>query len=67
MQLLDDLITIDESAKQLGKSVRSVYRMISRRELAIVYVGKTPLIDVPASRELLKARLIKPLTKQRRK
>jgi hypothetical protein len=63
--LLDDFITVDESAKQLRKSVRSVYRMIERRELAVSYVGKTPWINVPASREVFEAAAIKSLPKRR--
>jgi excisionase family DNA binding protein len=65
MELLDDFITITEAARQLGKDPRTVRRMIERRELAVTYSGKTPLIHVPSSRDILMARIAKAVPERR--
>jgi hypothetical protein len=40
--------------------------MVERRELPVTYFGKTPFLNIPSFRELLKAREIKALSERAR-
>jgi len=64
-QILDGFITISEAAQQLGKSERTIQRMIERRQLAFTRCGNTAIIHVDGSREALLSRIVKPLTERR--
>jgi predicted DNA-binding transcriptional regulator YafY len=55
-ELLAGLITKEEAARQLGKSERTIARMIARRELA--HIPGTDFIDVEGSRAALFARVV---------
>ena len=60
--LLQDFITVDEAARQLRKSKRTIYRKIERRELS--FVPGTNLIHVPSSRANLLSRVVKAVAKR---
>jgi excisionase family DNA binding protein len=60
--LLENYITIEQAAQQPGMpGARTIRRMIARREIPVTYLGRRPLIFVPAFREALQAREIKPV------
>lgn len=59
MEILDGLVTLPEAQRQFGKSKRTLQRMIARREVSFVYVGKKPYIHVEQSRAALMSRLVK--------
>ena len=62
MELLDDLATLDEASPKLGKSKRThLQRMMARREVAFVYFGKKPYINIPMTRAALMSRVVKPV------
>jgi excisionase family DNA binding protein len=65
MAILDDFISKEEAAEQLGVSPRTINRMMAKREIAFTYVGKTPRIQVSSTREALLSRVIKPVTERR--
>jgi hypothetical protein len=60
--LLEGYLSDEEAAQQLGISTRTLARMRMRGEVAWCYVGKFPYIDVEATREILRSRLVKPVT-----
>jgi excisionase family DNA binding protein len=64
--LLEDYITIEQAAQQPGMpGARTIRRLIARREIPVVYLGRKPLINVPAFREALQAREIKSAGRKR--
>jgi excisionase family DNA binding protein len=67
MELLDGLVTVDETARQFRTSKRTVQRMMERREVSFVYIGKKPFIHVELSRAALMSRIVKPAARGRRK
>ena len=59
--LLEDYVPLTEAAKQPNMpSLRTLQRMIERRELPVVYFGKRPFLHAQSFRDALKAREIKP-------
>ena len=65
--LLEDYIPLTEAAKQPNMpSIRTLQRMIERRELPVVYFGKRPFLHAQSFRDALRSREIKPITNRRK-
>lgn len=64
-ELLAGFITKDEAARQLNKSMRTIERMIERRELA--HIPGTDLIHVPSTQENLLSRVVPTIGAPRRR
>jgi transcriptional antiterminator len=65
--LLEDFVTLEELADEAECSVRTVQRMIERRELAVTYFGSRALLHVPTNREILRERQIGPVKPRQRR
>ena len=65
--LLEEYVTLEELADEVQCSVRTVQRMIERRELAVTYFGSLPLLHVPTNREILRSRQIGPVKPRQRR
>jgi hypothetical protein len=63
--ILEGYLPVAEFAKAIGKSKRTVERMIAAREVAFTYNGKTPLVNAPKYRAQLEAREIKPVLRRK--
>jgi hypothetical protein len=64
--ILEDYVTIEQAAEQPNMpGPRTLRRMIARREISVIYLGRKPLIHVPSFREALRARTIKPVGRKR--
>jgi len=57
-RVLEGWLPWDEFANEIGKSERTVQRMIAKREVAYTYVGRTPHINVIKYRKRLAAKEI---------
>ncbi len=57
-RVLHGYLPIDDFAEEIGKSARTVQRMMTRREVAFTYVGRTPLINIAKFRNSLAAKEI---------
>jgi len=65
-EILEGFITISEAARQLGKSERTVQRMIEHRQLAFTRYGRETMVHVDGSREALLSHVVKPVITPRR-
>jgi excisionase family DNA binding protein len=65
-EILEGFITISEAARQLGKSERTIQRMISQRQLAFTRHGRGTLVHVDGSREAFLSHVVKPVITPRR-
>jgi ParB-like chromosome segregation protein Spo0J len=54
-KLMEDLASIDAVAGAVGKSPRTIARMIARGELPTITIGRTPYVIISHARELLMA------------
>ena len=54
-RLMEDLAPVEIIAEALGKSPRTIQRMIARGKLATVTIGRTPYVVVSRARELVLA------------
>lgn len=52
-KLMEDLALVDVVAGAVGKSPRTIARMIARGELPTVMIGRTPYVVISRARELL--------------
>ena len=64
-QILDGYISIDEAARQLNCSIRTIQRLAQKRQIAFTKLGIRLLVDVESTREMIKARLVKPVSERR--
>ena len=64
-ELLTGFITKDEAARQLNNSMRTIDRMIARRQLA--HIPNTDLIDVEGSRKAMFSRVVPAIGAPRRR
>jgi excisionase family DNA binding protein len=54
-KLMEDLATVDQVAKAVGKSSRTVARLIAAGKLPCVFLGRTPFVVISGARDLLMA------------
>ncbi len=51
--LLQDLATIEVTAQALGKSPRTVQRMIAQKKLPVITIGRKPYVVLSGARDAL--------------
>jgi hypothetical protein len=49
-KLMEDLATVEVTAEALGKSPRTIQRMIAEKKIPTVTVGRTPYVVVSGAR-----------------
>lgn len=54
-KLLAGLATVEITAKALGKSPRTIQRMIARKEIPVIRIGRKPYPIIEGTREALMA------------
>jgi hypothetical protein len=49
--LMEDLATVEVTAEALGKSPRTIQRMIAQKKIPIATIGRTPYVIISGARE----------------
>lgn len=64
-QLSEDLLSIEQAAAKLGRSVRFMRRLVNERRIRFYHVGKYVMFDPADLRAFIRAGVVEPITVRR--